>query len=144
MGRKTFESLPGPLPNRLNLVVSKSLSKGIYDGYVVVSSPEKALEFARQYKEGRCGDPSEVHPEVFIIGGAQLYKTFENQCSTVYLTKVHKSYTVDTVFDDSFLFGKTVPKDMWRLSTSSNVPEKDNLPSYTTSVYTKNQQSLIL
>ena len=63
MGRKTWESLPKrPLPGRLNIVVSRSLSN--LDGAVCVHSPEEAIEACR----------GEEKP--FVMGGEQIYRTF--------------------------------------------------------------------
>ena len=60
MGRKTFESLGRPLPNRINVVVTRQTGYRA-EGCVVAGSLEDAI---------RRFDPSE---EIFVIGGAQIY-----------------------------------------------------------------------
>ena len=75
MGRKTWESLPKrPLPGRLNIVVSRSLSN--LDGAVCVHSPEEAIEACR----------GEEKP--FVIGGEQIYRTFMPMADQLYITHV--------------------------------------------------------
>ena len=60
MGRKTFESLPHPLPNRQNIILTTA-SEAVYAGCFACPSMEAALELC------------EPGAEVFIIGGAQIY-----------------------------------------------------------------------
>lgn len=75
MGRKTWESLPKrPLPGRLNVVVSHALWD--LEGAVCVQSPEEAMEACREEKMP------------FIIGGAQIYKTFLPFADELYITHV--------------------------------------------------------
>jgi dihydrofolate reductase len=88
MGRKTWDSLPiKPLPNRTNIVIT-SQKQGNIDG-VKYMSLEDAKRYAVVYR------PSNV----YIIGGASIYKEFLPLCKTVYLTKIDKEYeNVDTYF----------------------------------------------
>jgi dihydrofolate reductase len=76
MGRKTWESLPGLLPQRRHIVVSSNPG---YEaaGCQVVHSLEQALAAAGQA------------PEVMIIGGARLYEQALPQARRMYLTLVH-------------------------------------------------------
>lgn len=76
MGRKTFESIGKPLPNRISLVLS---TKGFYsEGVYSFDSIEKALDFARQNGE----------EELFVIGGAKIYETMFNYVDKMYLSQV--------------------------------------------------------
>lgn len=88
MGRKTYESLPhGALPGRRNLVVSRT-QKAIPNAEVF-SSLQNALM--------SCQDEDEV----FVIGGATLYKEALPLCNTLYLTLVDDAPThADTFFPD--------------------------------------------
>ncbi len=61
MGRKTFESLGGPLPNRTNVVVTRN-STYQPKGVVTAGSLEEALALVAS------------DPEIFIIGGAEIYR----------------------------------------------------------------------
>lgn len=88
MGRRTWESLPRkPLPNRFNLVVSKTLAQPEVDsGVLVASSLDSALSLVRAYEK------------VFVIGGALLYAEAEAICSKVHLTRVFGTFRADTFF----------------------------------------------
>lgn len=86
MGRKTFESLPkGALPNRRNMVVSRNPDLKI-EGAEVYSSIDHALLKTIDERE------------VFIIGGAQLYRQTFPEADKLYITKVHASFPDATVF----------------------------------------------
>jgi dihydrofolate reductase len=76
MGRKTYESIGRPLPGRINVVVSQTLSKDEY-GITVVKSLTEAFEAL------------EGHTEAFVIGGGQLYREALPLATTLYLTKIH-------------------------------------------------------
>lgn len=84
MGRKTFESIGRPLPNRTNVVVSRQ-DIAIEGCTVVHSLDEATAAFPRE-------------EEIFIIGGAQIYAQALPLADKVYLTQVHRDYTGDTSF----------------------------------------------
>ena len=84
MGRKTFESIGKPLPNRKNIVVSCTLTP--QEGIIVVSSITEALQHA--VKE----------PEVFVIGGGAIYRETFPLAQKLYITQVHENYEGDTFF----------------------------------------------
>ncbi len=84
MGRRTFESMGRPLPNRRNMVLSGDPSFAPA-GCEVVGSVEEALEKA-------AGDE-----QVFVIGGGQVYRTFWERADRLYLTVVHTKAEGDTV-----------------------------------------------
>lgn len=86
MGRKTFESLGRPLPNRKNVVITRQDIE--IEGCEVVHSLEEAIGLF----------PAEE--EVFIIGGAQIYREALPIADRFYLTKVHHSYEGDTSFPE--------------------------------------------
>ena len=90
MGRKTFESLPsGALPKRTNIVVSRD---GSYkaEGAQVASTLEEAIMFAQK-------DEKE---EIFIIGGAEIYKHAIPIANYLYFTRVHAWIKGDKEFPD--------------------------------------------
>ena len=77
MGRRTFESLPdGALPNRKNLVLT-SIPESFYDNAFACSSIEDALNLC------------ESQDEVFIIGGAMIYKQTIEMADKLYITEIH-------------------------------------------------------
>lgn len=86
MGRKTFESLGRPLPNRTNVVITRQ-SIEIPGCTVVHSLPEALALFA-------------ADEEVFIIGGAQIYAEALPLADRFYLTRVLRTYQGDTSFPE--------------------------------------------
>ena len=80
MGRRTFESLPdGALPNRKNLVLT-SIPESFYDNAFACSSIEDALNLC------------ESQDEVFIIGGAMIYKQTIEMADKLYITEIHHKF----------------------------------------------------
>ena len=87
MGRKTFESLPSPLPNRLNIVVTRNTNYN-KDGIIVCKSIEEALS--------HCKNDSQP----FIIGGGEIYTQTINIADKIELTRVYKNYDGDAYFPE--------------------------------------------
>ncbi|WP_461632087.1 dihydrofolate reductase [Labilibaculum euxinus] len=85
MGRKTFESIGKPLPNRTSVIITRQADY-VAEGCVVVNSLEEALE------------KSSDQEEVFIIGGGTIYKEALAKANKIYYTKVHKDFEGDTFF----------------------------------------------
>ncbi|MDR2804824.1 MAG: dihydrofolate reductase [Dysgonamonadaceae bacterium] len=80
MGRKTFDSLPnGPLPRRTNVVISRNPELEIA-GAIVCPSFDVALLKAMDEEE------------VFVIGGAQVYRQALPAADKLYLTKIHAAF----------------------------------------------------
>ena len=86
MGRKTYESLGRPLPNRTNVVISRTI--GEIEGCTVVCSLEEAVAMFS------------AEEEVFVIGGAQIYALALNVADRLYLTRVGYDYEGDTSFPE--------------------------------------------
>lgn len=79
MGRKTFDSLPGPLPGREHVVVSASVACA--QGVTFCDGPEKGARAAARLAEARGA-------QVFVIGGASIYAALLNRCGTALVTKI--------------------------------------------------------
>ena len=87
MGRKTFESLGSrPLPKRTNIVITRS--DRAFEGALTAHSLEEAIRLAE-------GDE-----EIFIIGGAQIYREALRIADRMYITRVMHDYEGDTSFPD--------------------------------------------
>lgn len=84
MGRKTFESIGRPLPNRTNIVVTRNL-KWNFDGVLVATSIADAIDIAQK-----------LHDDIFLIGGGQLYREGIYYCDKLEITEVHEKYQGDT------------------------------------------------
>ena len=87
MGRKTFDSMGKPLPNRRNIVITRNRDLKI-EGAAVTQSLDEALEM--------CNNEAEV----FVIGGAEIYKAALDRTDKIYLTRVQKSFEGDAYFPD--------------------------------------------
>ena len=85
MGRKTYESIGVPLPNRLNIVMTRNPKK--LEGVKEVTNKEKALEIASSFSN-----------EVFIIGGEKIYEEFLPLATKMYLTKIDIKTKGDAFF----------------------------------------------
>ncbi|WP_419765889.1 MAG: dihydrofolate reductase [Arcobacter sp.] len=87
MGRKTFESIGKPLPNRTSIVLSKSGFE--HEGVYTFEDIQEALNFAREKGE----------EELFIIGGSTIYKTLFPYVDKMYLSEVDFSGVADALLE---------------------------------------------
>jgi len=89
MGRKTFESLGKPLPNRVNIVITRNADYHPAET-VVTRSLDEALDKALHTQS----------PETFVIGGAEIYRQAISRADRLYLTEVKGTFEGDTYFPD--------------------------------------------
>jgi dihydrofolate reductase len=87
-GRKNYEAMGRPLPDRLNVVITRQADYKVPDGVIVAGSLDDALELPQVRGE----------KEVFIIGGAQIYNEAMSRADKLYLTHVHATVDGDTFF----------------------------------------------
>jgi dihydrofolate reductase len=109
MGRRTFESLPGLLPGRRHVVLTRDPGWRA-DGAVVAHDVDGALTAAGG-------------AFVSVIGGAEIFALFEPLASAVELTQVHEDVEGDTVMPP---FDPTV----WREEARVDHAEQDGRPGY--------------
>ncbi len=95
MGRKTYQSIGRPLPERLNIVLTRDADLEL-TGCQVANSVEQALEIAKAYTR-KDDNPAE---EIFITGGAYLYELFLPKAERLYLTLIDEDFCGDTYFPD--------------------------------------------
>ena len=88
MGRRTFESIGRPLPNRTNVVLSRQHNLNIPGVFIVNSIQEIQERFT-----------TEDRP-IFIIGGANLYQQTLPLCQRLYLTEIQQDFTGDVFFPE--------------------------------------------
>lgn len=119
MGRKTFESLNGALPNRLNLVLTRHPRKLIKDHPEIFGQYKEWRGGARLKRPYQMGftriekgkttdirlfdslellDPAEFPNDIFICGGAEVYAQTLPRCSDLYLTVVRRQCEGDAFF----------------------------------------------
>ncbi|MBI5139018.1 dihydrofolate reductase [Candidatus Nomurabacteria bacterium] len=119
MGRKTFESLKGPLPNRKNLVITRDKTYA-RDGVNVVHSLEEAVEKVKS------------EAEVFVIGGAEIYKQALSIADKLYITHI------DAEDKDADAFFPEIIPIMWNeVKHEEHKKDGENPFNYTFSVYEK-------
>lgn len=92
MGRKTYDSIGRLLPGRKNIIITRQKGLSI-PGAVIVGSLTKAFDVVKS------------EPEVFIIGGAEIYNQSINLADKIYLTIVH------TVIEDGEAFFPEINKN---------------------------------
>ena len=116
MGRKTFESIGKPLPDRENIIVTSSPTG--MSGALSAISLESAYELAR-------------YP-IFVIGGGQLYSAAINDMDTLYVTEV------DATFDGADAYFPDIDASVWK-ETSREHHDSDEYNKYTFDlvIYTK-------
>jgi dihydrofolate reductase len=100
MGENTYRSIGRPLPNRTNIVLSQSADFAP-EGVVVVRSIEEALAEAKTVEQ----------EEVFIIGGASIYRQFIPLADRLYLTLVEGEYEADTFFPEYDGFARVLSEE---------------------------------
>ena len=112
MGRKTFESIGKALPKRRNIVISRS-----------VQEPLPGISFFRSLEEAFADCENEA--EVFVIGGAQIFKECMDQADYIYLTRIHHEFQADTFFPE------LSEKDWKEISREDHNPDEQNKYAYT-------------
>ena len=121
MGRKTLESFPGgkPLKNRVNIVITRDKTYAPEGVVVVHDVNEAAAEAERIRKTDLLEDGSER--EIFVIGGASVYKQMIGLCDTAYVTKI------DTVCKADAYFPDLDATEGWYLAEESEMMEHDGI-----------------
>lgn len=98
MGRKTFESLPGVLPGRPHIIISRNPDFSVPENCYLVSSLELAIEKSREL----LGDENEA----VVIGGGEIYRQAMPLVDRLYITEVHTQATGDAFFPE-------IDQDAW-------------------------------
>lgn len=109
MGRKTFESLQKPLPNRKHIIITRQKDYQAED-CIVVDSMEKALNACPKNQDS------------FIIGGGEIYKIGLPFTDKIELTRVHHNFEADAYFPE-------INEKEWKLE-KSEFNEKDEKHKY--------------
>ncbi|AZU63055.1 dihydrofolate reductase [Neobacillus mesonae] len=109
MGRKTHESIGRPLPGRENLIITRQ--KGYQaEGCTVFDSMEGFIRYCREQDE-----------EIFVIGGAEIFKETFAFVDRLYITLIHHQFDGDTYFPE---FDET----KWKLVSSEQGIKDDKNP----------------
>jgi dihydrofolate reductase len=102
MGRKTYESIGKPLPGRENIVITRDENYEP-EGCTVMNSIEDLLAYTAVNRS----------EEVFVIGGAEIFKEILPHADKLYLTMIHHQFEGDTFFP-------VFDIDKWELETREN------------------------
>ncbi|AJD91235.1 dihydrofolate reductase [Jeotgalibacillus malaysiensis] len=97
MGRKTFESMNGPLKNRKNIVLTRD-ENWHHEGAIVVKTLDEGLRILNESDEG------------FVIGGGEIYKMAIDRADRLYITLIHDKFEGDTYFP-------SYTEDEWKVSS---------------------------
>lgn len=108
MGRKTFESLPGILPGRRHIVLTRD-TDWQEEGAEVAHDITAALRLANA-------------PRVSVIGGAEIYRLFLPRADRIELTQIHADYEGDAMID--------APGKDWREVAREDHPAEAGRPAY--------------
>jgi dihydrofolate reductase len=89
MGRNTYESIGRPLPNRTTIIITRNKNY-FKEGCLIANSLEEAIEIAKE------------EAQVFIIGGAQIYKETiaKDLAEQLDITLVHNEFEADVYFPE--------------------------------------------
>ena len=110
MGRKTFDSIGKPLPGRTTVVVTRNADLKV-EGCVMAHSLKEAISAC-------AGDE-----EIFIVGGAELYRQAITLVDTLYITEVQQDVEGDAYFPE---FDKDAWRETSRVISSQTTPQPLN------------------
>ena len=122
MGRKTFESLPGLLPGRRHIVLSRH-DNWDNSGAEVAHSVKEALALAR---EGNGTG------QIAVVGGSAIYDVFRPMAHRIELTEIHADFTGDT-------FMKPINAE-WKVIAREDHPALDGQPAYSFLTYRRHDE----
>ncbi|HLV38723.1 dihydrofolate reductase [Xanthomarina sp.] len=106
MGRKTFESFPKPLPNRIHVVISRQANYQVPTGVIVVNNLQDAFDVAKSDKQP------------FVIGGGEIYTQAMAFADKIELTRVHENFDADTFFPK-------IDPTIWKEVNKTNHPKDE-------------------
>ncbi len=124
MGRKTYESIGRPLPNRLNFIVSKTI--GEIENAFVFKSTKEAIDAAKEKCLG-----NENYNEIVIIGGGYLFRDTLTITNKLVLTCVDCNIAGDIYYPN-------IDLSLWKEKSSESFSKnEDNEYNFTVRVYEK-------
>lgn len=121
MGRKTFESLGGILPNRKHIILCNDMEMNIDDENVEILDNISKLDKYINSDE-----------ECFVIGGATIYKLLMPYCNKMYITKINQDFEGDVYFPE-------IKQETWKeISREKGLKNEENPFDYEYITYVKN------
>ncbi|QFT76269.1 dihydrofolate reductase [Erythrobacter sp. THAF29] len=122
MGRKTFESLPGILPGRRHIVLTRR-ERWDSEGAEIAHSVQEALAMA---EEGNSTG------EIMVVGGAAIYDVFRPLAQRIEVTEIHEEFRGDT-------FMKPLGAE-WKVVAREDHPAEDGRPASSFVTYRRHDE----
>jgi dihydrofolate reductase len=114
MGRKTFESLEGPLKGRLNIIITTNLNYKAPPEVITFRSLNTAYDYCR----------SAGYEKIFVIGGGYIFKDAVNDADEMIISRMHFNADGDVYFPD-------IDESVWQIN------DKDEREGFTINYYNK-------
>ncbi|MHA8081200.1 dihydrofolate reductase [Aquirufa regiilacus] len=120
MGRKTFESIGKPLPNRTSIVISRQTDLQI-DGAIIAHSVEEAILKAK----------SITREDIYIVGGAEIYALSLPLADQILVTQLHDIFEGDAYFPE-------IPTETFEVTEKERgITDEKNAYQYSYITYTR-------
>ena len=120
MGRKTFESIGKPLPNRTTIVISRQADLQI-EGAIIAHSVEEAILKAK----------SITREDIFIVGGAEIYALSLALADQILVTQLHDIFDGDAYFPE-------IPSESWEVTENERgITDEKNAYQYSYITYSR-------
>ncbi len=120
MGRKTFESIGKPLPNRTSIVISRQADLQI-DGAIIAHSVEEAILKAK----------SITREDIYIVGGAEIYALSLALADQILVTQLHDIFEGDAYFPE-------IPTETFEVTEKERgITDEKNAYQYSYITYTR-------
>jgi dihydrofolate reductase len=120
MGRKTFESIGKPLPNRTSIVISRQADLQI-EGAIIAHSVEEAILKAK----------SITREDIYIVGGAEIYALSLPLADQILVTQLHDIFDGDAYFPE-------IPADIFEITEKERgITDEKNAYQYSYLTYTR-------
>lgn len=101
MGRKTFDSLPQPLKNRINIVITRNPNYRTPEGILIAHSLDESFEIAKQF---------DSNP--YVLGGGRIYHEAIEQVDFLDITHIDKEFQGDAYFPE-------IDPNIWQIEAQS-------------------------
>lgn len=128
MGRKTYESIGNPLDNRINFVVTRNKKFKKQSQIQICNSLDEALGRAELCTDFRAAFQKRYKSQVYIIGGAEVYKQTIGLVDRLELTRVHQAFKGDALFPE-------INWNEWEQTNEQHFPGEEGMPAYSFESY---------
>ncbi|MCF8412535.1 MAG: dihydrofolate reductase [Melioribacteraceae bacterium] len=112
MGRKTYDSIGQPLPQRLNIILTQSSAHSDFESLIFTNSIQDAFDISLSKKHKKC----------FIIGGESIFNQTLELCDRIIISRIPDKFEGDTYFPK-------IETELWNLTEMINY-EKFNVEHY--------------